>query len=290
MSGPAAQSAGARSETVANLLARAREILGPSLSSARLDAEVLLAHVLDTTRSRLHGWPEDPVTVEQARRYQQLIARRAHGEPVAYLTGVREFWSLTLEVSPHTLIPRPETETLVEAALGFIDENEAVTVADLGTGSGAVATAIASERPACQVIAGDACPRALAVAARNVRRHALANIRLRQGHWCEVLDGRRCAVIVCNPPYVASADPHLEQGDLRFEPRRALCAGRDGLDAIRQVIASAAAHLLPGGALVLEHGHDQGSAVRELFRQHGYGNLRAYRDLAGNDRVASGTL
>ena len=150
MSGPAAQSAGARSETVANLLARAREILGPSLSSARLDAEVLLAHVLDTTRSRLHGWPEDPVTVEQARHYQQLIARRAHGEPVAYLTGVREFWSLTLEVSPHTLIPRPETETLVEAALGFIDENEAVTVADLGTGSGAVATAIASERPACR--------------------------------------------------------------------------------------------------------------------------------------------
>lgn len=290
MSGPAAQSAGARSENVAHLLARARETLSASLCSARLDAEVLLAHVLGTSRARLHGWPEDPVTAPQALRYQQLIARRAGGEPVAYLTGVREFWSLTLEVSPHTLIPRPETETLVEVALGFIDENEAVTVADLGTGSGAVAAAIASERPACRVIASDACPQALAVAARNVERHALDNVSLRRGHWCEVLEGRQCALIVSNPPYVASADPHLERGDVRFEPRRALSAGHDGLDAIRCIVACAAAHLRPGGALVLEHGRDQGAAVRALLEKHGYRDLRAYRDLAGSDRVASGRI
>ena len=288
MSGPAAQSAEAHSDTVAHLLAQAQEILGASLCSARLDAEVLLAHVLGTSRARLHGWPEDRVAVEQAHRYLQLIARRARGEPVAYLTGVREFWSLTLEVSPHTLIPRPETETLVEVALGFIDDNEAVSVADLGTGSAAVAAAIASERPACQVIAGDACPQALAVAARNVKRHALANVSLRQGHWCEVLEGRQCALIVCNPPYVASADPHLEQGDLRFEPRLALSAGHDGLDAIRCIVACAAAHLQPGGALVLEHGHDQGAAVRALLEKHGYRDVRTYRDLTGKDRVASG--
>lgn len=290
MRGSAVQSAHAGNATSGDLLAQACAHLDRSLSSARLDAEVLLAHVLGTTRARLHGWPEEPVAAAQAARYRRLIARRARGEPVAYLTGVREFWSLSLEVSPQTLIPRPETEGLVEVALGFIPVDAALTVADLGTGSGAVAAAIASERPACRIIASDDCPQALAVAARNVTRHALDNISLRLGRWCEVLAGERCAIIVSNPPYVASTDPHLQQGDVRFEPRRALSAGNDGLDAIRRIVACAAAHLLPGGALVLEHGHDQGPAVRALFAQHGYRNLHAYRDLAGNERIACGTL
>lgn len=288
MSEASADTTHARTQTSAELLARGREALRGQPSSARLDAEVLLAHVLATTRAHLHGWPENPVAAEQAAHYRQLIARRARGEPVAYLTGLREFWSLPLEVSPQTLIPRPETERLVEVALGLIPEGKAVTVADLGTGSGAVAAAIASERPACRVIASDTCPQALAVAARNFARLGLGNVSLRRGHWCKALPGVPCALIACNPPYVADADAHLARGDVRFEPRLALSAGADGLDAIREIVASAAAHLLPGGALVMEHGHDQGAAVAALFDKHGYRNVQGYRDLAGNDRVMAG--
>lgn len=275
-------------QTSGELLASALSALGDGPSSARLDAEVLLAHTLDKARTRLRGWPEDPVSASQAAHYRELVARRARGEPVAYLTGVREFWSLPLEVTPETLIPRPETELLVELALDLTPADEPLTIADLGTGSGAVAAAIASERPACQVIATDACPRALAVARRNLARLALDNVSLRQGNWCEALVGQRCALIVSNPPYVASADEHLTRGDARFEPRLALSAGDDGLDAIRVIAESAAAHLLAGATLLVEHGHDQGPAVQELFRRHGYQDVRSYKDLGGNDRVAAG--
>jgi release factor glutamine methyltransferase len=270
------------------LLASALSALGDGLPSARLDAEVLLAHALDKARTRLRGWPEDPVSAGQAAHYRELIARRARGEPVAYLTGLREFWSLPLEVTPETLIPRPETELLVEIALSLTPADEPVTIADLGTGSGAVAAAIASERPACDVIATDACPRALAVAGRNLARLGLDNVSLRQGNWCEALVGQRCALIVSNPPYVASADEHLTWGDVRFEPRLALSAGHDGLDAIRVIAESAAAHLLAGATLLVEHGHDQGPAVQDLFRRHGYQEVRSYKDLGGNDRVTAG--
>ena len=275
-------------QTSGELLASALSALGDGLPSARLDAEVLLAHALDKARTRLRGWPEDPVSAGQAAHYRELIARRARGEPVAYLTGLREFWSLPLEVTPETLIPRPETELLVEIALSLTPADEPVTIADLGTGSGAVAAAIASERPACHVIATDACPRALAVAGRNLARLALDNVTLRQGNWCEALVGQRCALIVSNPPYVASADEHLTWGDVRFEPRLALSAGHDGLDAIRVIAESAAAHLLAGATLLVEHGHDQGPAVQDLFRRHGYQEVRSYKDLGGNDRVTAG--
>lgn len=275
-------------QTSGELLASALNALGDGPSSARLDAEVLLAHALDKARTRLRGWPEDPVSASQAAHYRELIARRARGEPVAYLTGVREFWSLPLEVTPETLIPRPETELLVELALSLTPADEPLTIADLGTGSGAVAAAIASERPACQVIATDACPGALAVARRNLARLALDNVSLRQGNWCEALVGQRCALIVSNPPYVASADDHLTRGDVRFEPRLALSAGDDGLDAIRVIAESAAAHLLAGATLLVEHGHDQGPAVQHLFRRHGFQHVRSYKDLGGNDRVAAG--
>ncbi len=275
-------------QTSGQLLASALTALGTEPSSALLDAEVLLAHALNTPRTRLRGWPDDPVPASQAARYRELIARRAAGEPVAHLTGMREFWSLPLEVTPETLIPRPETECLVEVALALIPGGEPLAVADLGTGTGAVAAAIATERPACRVIATDACPRALAVAARNMARLALDNVTLRQGNWCDALGGERYALIVANPPYVASGDTHLIRGDVRFEPRLALIAGDDGLDAIRDITESAVAHLLPGAALVLEHGHQQASAVRELFRRHSYRNVRGYQDLGGNDRIVSG--
>jgi release factor glutamine methyltransferase len=228
------------------------------------------------------------VAAKHAARYRDLVARRAEGEPVAYLTGTREFWSLSLEVTRETLIPRPETEHLVEAALALIPDGEALTIADLGTGSGAVAAAIASERSTCRVIATDISAQALEVAARNMNRLGIGNVGLRQGDWCDALGGERFALIVSNPPYVASADSHLASGDVRFEPPLALRAGGDGLDAIRRIAACAAAHLLPGAALALEHGHDQGPAVQDLFHQHGYRNVRARKDLAGNERVVVG--
>ena len=209
---------------------------------------------------------------------------------MAYLTGLREFWSLSLEVTAQTLIPRPETERLVEVALTLIPSGEPLTVADLGTGTGAVAAAIARSRPDCHVIATDVCRRALAVATRNMTRLALDNVTVRHGNWCDALGGARCAFMVANPPYVASGDPHLTRGDVRFEPRLALSAGDDGLDAIRDITESAAAHLLPGAALVLEHGHQQAPAVRELFRRHGYQDVRSYQDLGGNDRVVAGFM
>jgi release factor glutamine methyltransferase len=275
-------------ETSGGLLTSAVAALGRGQSSARIDAEVLLAHALDAPRTRLHGWPDEPVPARRAARFRELVARRAGGEPVAYLTGTREFWSLLLEVTPKTLIPRPETERLVEVALALIADGEAVTVADLGTGTGAVAAAIASERPACRVVATDVCAQALAVAARNTDRLGLDNVSLRRSDWLDTLAGERFALIVSNPPYVACDDPHLGSGDVRFEPPLALRAGDDGLDAIRRICASALAHLLPGAALALEHGHDQGPAVRELLHRHGYRNVRGYQDLAGNERVAVG--
>ena len=270
------------------LLKSALAALGDGPPSARLDAELLLAHALNKPRTRLVAWPEDPVSAEQADRYRALIARRVDGEPVAYLTGRREFWSLSLEVTPDTLIPRPETEHLVEVALAMIPDGEPLAVADLGTGSGAVAAAIASERPHCHVTATDACPQALAVAAGNLTRLGLDNVTLRQGNWCEALGEQRYAVIVSNPPYVASGDHHLSRGDVRFEPRLALGAGEDGLDAIRAITEAAVAHLLPGATLLLEHGHDQGAAVRALFQQNGYQEVRGFKDLAGIDRVVGG--
>jgi release factor glutamine methyltransferase len=274
--------------TSGELLTSALAALSDGPLSARLDAEVLLAHSLNTPRTRLRGWPEDPVSAHQASRYRELIARRANGEPVAYLTGRREFWSLSLEVTPDTLIPRPQTERLVEVALDLIPDGEPLAVADLGTGSGAVAAAIASERPACHLIATDACQQALAVARRNLARLALDNVTLRQGNWCEALGEQRCALIVSNPPYVASGDEHLALGDLRFEPRAALSAGVDGLDSIRAITESAMARMLPGASLVVEHGHDQGAAVEALFHHYGYQDVRGYKDLDGTDRVVVG--
>ena len=256
---------------------------------ARLEAELLLAHVLNRPRTHLHAWPERVIEAEEAEHYRMLVGRRTRGEPLAYLTGWREFWSLRLRVTPAVLIPRPETELLVELALSYLPPDRPARVADLGTGSGAVAAAIASERPACHITAVEADPDALAVAEDNFRRLELANVNTVRAEWCEALPSASYDLMVSNPPYVAESDPHLNQGDLRYEPRQALVAGPQGLDAIRHISQQAVRPLKPQGKLLLEHGYDQGAAVRGLLCSAGFGDVITRSDLAGHERVTLGS-
>jgi len=271
--------------TIKQFLRQAGQQLAGS-PSARLDAECLLMQVCTLSHSELITRGEQPLTQTQTRQLQKLLQRRRQGEPIAHLTGRREFWSLELAVSNATLIPRPETELLVERALARIPPAARWTIADLGTGSGAVALAIASERPRCRVIATDKSGEALAVAGRNARRLGLTRIAFRVGDWLSALDEHLVDVIVSNPPYVRGDDPCLQQGDVRFEPMSALAAGRDGLNAIRSILTEARAHLTPNGWLLLEHGYDQAPAVAGLMRQAGYEDIGCYADLAGHDRVS----
>ena len=257
---------------------------------ARHEAELLLLHVLDRPRSWLFAHATDPLATADQAAFEALLARRVAGEPVAYLTGRRGFWTLDLEVDPATLIPRPETELLVELALERLPPERTLQLADLGTGSGAIALALASERPQAQVLATDASPGALAVAARNAARHELRNVRFAEGgyDWYAPLQGARFDLIASNPPYIASDDPHLEQGDLRFEPATALSSGVDGLDDIRRIVDGGQAHLLPGGWLLIEHGWDQGAAIRALFEAVGFTDVQTVQDLEQRDRITLG--
>lgn len=254
----------------------------------RVDAEWLLAHALGRPLAWLFAHAGDDVPAETAEHYTALMARRAAGEPVAYLTGEQGFWTLALEVSTATLIPRPETERLVELALARIPMGEAARIADLGTGSGAIALAIAKERPHAQVIATDASEPALEVARRNATRNRIANIEFRHGDWLAPLAGERCDLIASNPPYIADGDPHLGEGDLRFEPPAALSSGRDGLDAIRRIVREAPLHLQAGGWLLLEHGWRQGAAVRAQLAGTGFNEVETVQDLEGRERVSLG--
>lgn len=272
--------------TVGGLLAAARGRLAGS-DSARLDAELLLCHVLDTSRAWLFAHGDDEVDAEGQDRFGGLLERRVAGEPVAYLVGYREFWSLPFEVTPGVLIPRPETELLVEAALERLPAGEPARVADLGTGSGAVAVAIAHERPLCEVHATEFDEAALAVAQRNGKRLVAGRVAFHRGSWLEPLV-ERFHVIVSNPPYVAANDPHLSEGDCRYEPAAALTPGGDGLAAIREITLAAVDYLEPGGWLLLEHGYDQGEAVRALLAENGYRAIETLQDLAGLDRVTLG--
>jgi release factor glutamine methyltransferase len=268
---------------VRHMLAAATQQLGE-----RLDAELLLLHVVKKPRSWLFTHADDVPDMDVQTDYARVLDRRANGEPVAYITGHGGFWSLDLEVTPATLIPRPETELLVELALQRLPDDDACSVADLGTGSGAIALAIARERPHAQVVATDASADALAVARRNAQRHAINNIAFVHGDWLAPLAGRQFELIVSNPPYIETADPHLGQGDLRFEPIGALASGLDGLDDIRRIVRDAPARLHPGGWLLFEHGWNQGEASRALLQEAGYAEVFTAQDLERRDRVSGG--
>lgn len=267
------------------VLAGARARLAGGDSPA-LDAEVLLARALRRDRAWLHAWPETEVAPRDLAGFEALVERRAAGEPIAYILGSREFRSLELEVTPDVLIPRPETELLVEIALGHVRARGLLepAVLDLGTGSGCIAVALAHELPGARIVALDHDPAALAVAARNAARHGAPDVELVQGLWLDPLEGRAFDVIVANPPYVASADPHLRRGDLRFEPITALDGGADGLDALRAIAAGAPHHLAPGGLVAVEHGPDQADAVAALFRHEGLVDIDTRPDAAGHPR------
>ncbi|WP_429049942.1 peptide chain release factor N(5)-glutamine methyltransferase [Aeromonas veronii] len=260
--------------------------------SPRADADVLLCHLLGCRRSYLMTWPERELDAAQQATLQTWLARRLNGEPIAHLVGEREFWSLPLKVSPATLIPRPDTEVLVEQALTRIPQGPCA-VLDLGTGTGAIALALKSERPEVDVWAVDRMADAAALARENSAALGLP-IEVRDGSWFEPLgepdrdNTPRFAVIVSNPPYIDGADPHLEQGDVRFEPRSALVADDAGLADIRHIVAHAPAYLLTDGWLLLEHGWDQGESVRQLLRDGGYREVATVRDYGDNDRVTLG--
>jgi release factor glutamine methyltransferase len=311
--------------TLQSLLTHGKATLEATLrldaSSARIEAQMLLQHLLGVSRAHLLAHPEQVLDEAQEAGYRALLRCRLAGEPLAYILGEREFFGLTFKVTPATLIPRPETELLVELALQRIPEKRPTPqpspctrreyprrerqqscshwrdgrggnfrALDLGTGSGAIALAIAHARPDVGVTAVDASPEALGVAHENVRRLNIANVRLLQSDWFSVLTDERFDLIVSNPPYIAEGDAHLEEGDLRFEPRGALASGADGLDDIRRIIAQAKEHLNPGGWLLFEHGYDQARRARELLEKAGYAGVFSARDLAGIERVSGGEI
>jgi len=276
-------------QTISDALHTATLLLERTSASARLDAELLLEYVTGLSRTDFRAAPERALPAAAGWSFQQLIRRRLQGEPVAYIRGHQEFWSLLLEVSPAVLIPRPETELVVERTLALL-RPDAKEVADLGTGSGAIALAVASERPSLQVTAVDASADALEIARRNAARLQLGNVHFERGSWFTPFAGRRFDVVAANPPYIARGDSNLAADVGRFEPEIALVAGATGLEAIEQIVAQAAAHLQPGGWLVLEHGWTQAAAVRERLVRSGFAHVRSHADLAGHERVTEGSL
>ena len=269
-----------------------RDLLKHSQSSidsdtAALDCELLLCHCLGKDRTYLHAWPEHAVDAAVRSEFHALLERRISGEPIAYLTGRREFWSLPLRVDHSTLIPRPDTERLVEVALALALP-AAARVLDLGTGTGAIALALASERPGWQVLGVDVAEDVVQLARHNARELAIANARFLESNWFAAVAGQRFDLIVSNPPYIDANDPHLTQGDVRFEPRRALVAAQNGLAAIREIADAAPDSLNPGGWLLFEHGYTQAPAVRTLLAQRGYRDISTWNDWGGNERVTGG--
>jgi len=253
------------------------------------DARVLLRHVLQLTAAQIAAHPERELTAIQLAQYRALVERRRAGEPVAYLTGEREFYSMAMKVTPAVLIPRPETELLVELALERMAQGRAMAVLDLATGSGCVACAVAAERRAARVTATDISAAAIALARENAARHGVT-LELIESDWFAALATRRFDVIVANPPYVAADDPHLDDGDLRFEPRRALIAGTTGYECVEEIVGQAPRHLGPGGWLLFEHGYDQAAGCRTRLARAGFEEVFSARDLAGIERVSGGRV
>lgn len=273
--------------TVAELLQRREQLSGVS-DSAGLDVELLLCHCLQKPRSFLKAWPEQELTELQASRFADLFSRRLAGEPVAYLVGECGFWSLDLYTDASTLIPRPDTELLVEEVLRLFSEQEDVLALDLGTGTGAIALALASERPHWQLLACDVQAEAVQLAQRNCQRLALDNVRIIESDWFSQVPAQAFQVIVSNPPYIDPEDPHLQQGDVRFEPLSALVAEQAGYADLEAIIKQSVNYLAAGGWLLLEHGYTQAEGVRQRLLAAGFAQVYTARDLAGHERVSAG--
>jgi release factor glutamine methyltransferase len=281
---------------------RLEAALGLDSGTSRLEIQMLLQHTLNVPRSYLLAHPEQVLNATQQAAYAAMLQRRLQGEPIAHILGEREFFGLNFKVTPDTLIPRPETELLVELALQRIPspglsatlsrlrEREGFRVLDLGTGSGAIAIAIAHARPDAEVTAVDASEAALRVARENAKRLGIANVDFQQSDWFSALAGQRFDLIVSNPPYIAAGDKHLAEGDVRFEPISALASGTDGLDDIRRIVSQAGGFLEPGAWILLEHGYDQATQVRELLHQNGFTEVFSAKDIAGIDRSSGGVM
>ena len=263
-------------------------LLSLSSPSAQLDAEVLLAFVLNTSRTFLYTHPEKILTSTVKTNYEHLILQRTEGQPIAYLTGTREFWSLPLRVSKDTLIPRPATELLVELALLLLKDWPTASLIDLGTGSGAIALALAVERRAWHIMASDINPGAIDIAQYNAAQLGLSNVMFMVSDWFNAIPLQSYNAILSNPPYIAEHDPHLIEGDLRFEPKNALMSGVDGLKSLTYLIKASYDRLLPGGLLLLEHGFQQREAVANLLNESGYEQIHCWQDGEGHDRVSAG--
>lgn len=269
-------------------LKEAIQLLSETSPSATIDAEVLLAHTLGKTRAFLYAHPEELLNEDQWHGYQQLFKKRHQGYPIAYLIGSKEFWSLPLRTNEETLIPRPETELLVELTLALLKDKEQAFILELGTGTGAIALALASERPNWQILACDISQSALKIANDNKQQFGLSNLRFCHSDWFSAITEQIFDAIISNPPYIAEGDPHLNQGDIRFEPRGALVSGATGLEALTTIIQTSYPRLAPGGLLLVEHGFEQKQAVAALFKQAGYQNIHCWQDWQGNDRVSGG--
>lgn len=274
--------------TIHSLLTDAARLLSANSDSAALDAEILLCLALGKPRSYLRAWPERSPHADQIAHFQNLLARRRQGVPIAYLTGEREFWSRDFIVTPDVLIPRPETELLIEIALSLLPRDRPVKIIDLGTGSGIIAITLALELPKADVAAADLSPTALAVAERNAARHRAERIRFLRSNWFASVPQQTFDLVISNPPYIAEHDAHLDQGDVRFEPKTALTAPRQGLADIETIARDARRYLHSGGHLLIEHGYDQEHAVQSIFRAFGYDNVVTYKDLSGQPRASLG--
>lgn len=271
-----------------SLLIAANEQLSTTSETAMLDAEVLLCHCLNKNRSFLRAWPEHQPSAEQLAQFQALVKQRSQGTPVAYLTGQREFWSRDFKVSPDVLIPRPDTELLIELSLSLLPTDRPCKIIDLGTGSGIIAVTLAAERPLTQVFASDLSSAALEVARYNAQQLNTGNVRFVQSSWFDNIEETGFDLVISNPPYIADNDPHLKIGDVRFEPDSALISAENGLQDIRQLAEQARVHLKDHGQLLVEHGYNQQTEVQAIFNELGYQQVNTHTDLSGNPRVTSG--
>jgi len=273
--------------TVTKLLHIAEHSINYS-DSARLDAEILFCDVMQFERSRIYSHPEQIVPEDKSILFQSLIEQRQQGHPIAHLTGKKEFWSLEFAINEDTLIPRPETELLVETVLQMIPDDTTFNILDLGTGSGAIAIAIASERPNCKIFATDINTNTLAMAKKNAETHKIENIQFYLSDWYQNIPLQSFDLVVSNPPYIREDDEHLSQGDVRFEPELALVAGADGMQAINMILENAKQYLANDAYLLIEHGYDQKQLVQQAFLKQDFNQLKTFQDLSGQDRMTIG--